>query len=231
MAVLEPLKVVIENYEGDGELVESENLPKNEQAGTRQVRFSREIYIERADFMEEPPPKFFRLAPGKEVRLKDAYIIKCESVVKDADGNVTELICTYDPGSKTGGPTAGRKVKGTLHWVDAATAIPCEARLYDYLLTEGSEGDFTTRMNPDSLKVMPSALIERAGADARGGREVPVPASGLFLQRPGQQRKLSGVQFDRELKRQLPAAGKVTEVLFKKAYYTRALPSFSRFFS
>jgi glutaminyl-tRNA synthetase len=184
MAVLEPLKVVIENYEGDGELVESENLPKNEQAGKRLIRFSREIYIERADFMEDPPGKFFRLAPGKEVRLKDAYIINCESDLKDADGNITELRCTYDPGSKTGGPTAGRKVKGTLHWVDATTAVSFEARLYDYLLTEGSEGDFTTRMNPDSLKVLPNALIEQAGADAAAGERFQFLRQGYFCKDP-----------------------------------------------
>ena len=179
MAVLEPLKVVIENYEGDGEFVESENLPKNKEAGTRQIRFSREIYIERADFMEDPPGKFFRLAPGREVRLKDAYIIKCESVVKDADGNVTELICTYDPDSKTGGPTAGRKVKGTLHWVDAASAKSCEVRLYDYLLMDG-DGDFTDRMNKESLKVLPDALIESAGADAAVGDKFQFLRQGYF---------------------------------------------------
>jgi len=184
MVVLDPLKVVIENYEGGGECVLSENLPKNETAGSRQVKFSREIYIERADFMEEPPPKFFRLAPGREVRLKDAYIIKCESVVKDENGNVTELRCTYDPDSKTGGPTAGRKVKGTLHWVDAATAIPCEVRLYDYLLTEESEGDFTERLNPDSLKVMPNALAERALADAAVGDKFQFLRQGYFCKDP-----------------------------------------------
>ncbi|NLT97720.1 MAG: glutamine--tRNA ligase/YqeY domain fusion protein [Christensenellaceae bacterium] len=184
MVVLDPLKVVIENYEGDGEYVLSENLPKNEEAGRREVRFSREIYIERADFMEEPPPKFFRLAPGREVRLKDAYIIKCESVIKDENGNITELRCTYDPGSKTGGPTAGRKVKGTLHWVDAASAIPCEVRLYDYLLNEDSEGDFSERLNPDSLKVMPNALAERALADAAVGDKFQFLRQGYFCKDP-----------------------------------------------
>jgi glutaminyl-tRNA synthetase len=166
MAVLEPLKVTIENYEGEGETVQSENLPRNESAGMRGLRFSREIYIERSDFMEDPPPKFHRLSPGKEVRLKDAYIIKCESVVKDADGNITELKCSYDPGSKTGGPTAGRKVKGTLHWVDAATALPCTVRFYDYLLNEG-EGDFMDRLNTDSVRVIKGALIEQAAASAK----------------------------------------------------------------
>jgi glutaminyl-tRNA synthetase len=184
MVVLDPLKVVIENYEGDGEYVLSENLPKNEAAGRREVRFSREIYIERADFMEEPPPKFFRLAPGREVRLKEAYIIKCESVVKDENGNVIELRCTYDPGSKSGGPTAGRKVKGTLHWVDAASAIPCEVRLYDYLLAEDSEGDFSERVNPDSLKVMPSALAERALAEAAVGDKFQFLRQGYFCKDP-----------------------------------------------
>ena len=179
MAVLEPLKVVIENYEGSGEIVVSENLPKNEEAGTRGVSFSREIYIERGDFAEEPPPKFFRLAPGREVRLKDAYIIKCESVIKDDKGNVTELRCSYDPDSKSGGATAGRKIKGTLHWVDAATAVPCEARVYDYLLLEG-EGDFSERLNPQSLKLMSGALIEKAGADAALGERFQFMRQGYF---------------------------------------------------
>jgi glutaminyl-tRNA synthetase len=180
MAVLEPLKIVIDNYEKDFELVESENLPKNESAGTRTLRFSREIYIERSDFMEDPQPKFHRLSPGKEVRLKDAYIIKCERVVRDADGNVIELRCTYDPDSKTGGPTAGRKVKGTLHWVDAASAVPCEVRLYDYLLTDGTDGDFTERMNPDSLKVLRGSLIEPAGASAAVGERFQFLRQGYF---------------------------------------------------
>ncbi|MGE5496359.1 MAG: glutamine--tRNA ligase/YqeY domain fusion protein [Burkholderiales bacterium] len=166
MAVLEPLKVTIENYEREGETVLSENLPRNESAGMRELRFSREIYIERSDFMENPPPKFHRLSPGKEVRLKDAYIIKCERVVKDADGNITELKCSYDPGSKAGGPTAGRKVKGTLHWVDAATALPCTVRYYDYLLNEG-EGDFMDRLNTDSVRIIKGALIEQAAASAK----------------------------------------------------------------
>ncbi len=166
MAVLDPLKIVIENYEG-GETVKSENIPKNEAAGSRDVSFSREIYIERSDFMEDPPGKFHRLSPGKEVRLKDAYIIKCENVIKDKDGNIIELRCSCDPGSKTGGPTAGRKIKGTVHWVDAKTAVPCEVRLYDYLLTADPEGDFMDRLNPDSKIVLTGALAEASlkGAD------------------------------------------------------------------
>lgn len=183
MAVLDPLKVVIENYEGDGETVQSENLPKNDEAGLRDVKFSREIYIERSDFMEDPPGKFFRLAPGKEVRLKDAYIIKCEKVIKDENGTVTELRCTLDPDSKTGGATAGRKIKGTLHWVDAVSAVPCEVRLYDFLLNEG-EGDFSTRLNEESLKVLPNALIEAAGADAAAGEKFQFLRQGYFCADP-----------------------------------------------
>lgn len=180
MAVLNPLKVVIQNYEADGEIMQSENLPKNEAAGTRDVPFSKEIYIEREDFMENPPGKFFRLAPGKEVRLKNAYIIKCEDVIKDKEGNVTELRCSYDPGSKTGGTTAGRKVKGTLHWVDAKTAVPCEIRQYDYLLTEETEGDFMDRLNPDSITVLENAYIEKEGALATVGEKFQFMRQGYF---------------------------------------------------
>ncbi|MDD5018607.1 MAG: glutamine--tRNA ligase/YqeY domain fusion protein [Eubacteriales bacterium] len=180
MAVLEPLKVVIENYEKSGETLQSENMPKDEAAGTRDVSFSRAIYIERADFMENPPGKFFRLAPGKEVRLKNAYIIKCENVIKDGSGNVTELRCSYDPDSKSGGPTAGRKVKGTLHWVDAETAVPCEVRSYDYLLTEDTNGDFMDRLNIDSIETFPDALIEKAGAAASHGERFQFVRQGYF---------------------------------------------------
>jgi len=179
MAVLDPLKVIIDNYEGDGETVLSENLPKSETAGMRNMSFSREIYIERSDFMEDPPAKFFRLAPGREVRLKDAYIIQCEAVEKNPDGTVAALHCTYDPDSKTGGATAGRKVKGTLHWVDAKTAVPCEIRLYDFLLNEG-EGDFSARLNEQSLKILPNALIEAAGASAKPGDRFQFLRQGYF---------------------------------------------------
>lgn len=178
MAVLEPLKVVIENYERI-ETVKSENLPKDESAGLRDVSFSREIYIERSDFMEDPPGKFHRLSPGKEVRLKDAYIIKCESMIKDGDGNITELRCSYDPGSKTGGPTAGRKVKGTIHWVDAATALPCTVRYYDYLLNAG-EGDFMDRLNKDSMKVLEGAVIEKAAQSAKPDEKFQFMRQGYF---------------------------------------------------
>ena len=179
MAVLDPLKVVIENYGDKGETLKSENLPNNEASGLRDVPFSREIYIERSDFMEDPPGKFYRLSPGREVRLKDAYIIKCEKVIKDNDGNITELRCSYDPDSKTGGPTAGRKIKGTLHWVDAATAVPCEARLYDYLLIEGT-GDYLERMNKESLTLLKNAVIEKEGRKAAVGDRFQFMRQGYF---------------------------------------------------
>ena len=127
MAVLDPLKVVITNYpEGQIEKLEAENNPQDPEAGYRQVTFSRTLFIEREDFMENPPKKYFRLSPGKEVRLKHAYIIKCEHVVKDEEGRIIEIQCTYDPDTKSGGPAAGRKVKGTLHWVSEAEAIDAE---------------------------------------------------------------------------------------------------------
>src|SRR5437868_10554152 len=136
MAVLRPLKVVITNYpQGQSEELDAVNNPEDESAGTRKVPFSRELYIEHDDFKETPPPKYFRLRPGGEVRLKYAYIIKCDEVIKDASGNITELRCTADLGSKTGGPTAARKVKGTIHWVSGSTAIDVEVRLYDRLFT------------------------------------------------------------------------------------------------
>jgi len=178
MAVLDPLKVTISNYSGS-EVMQSKNMPFGEDMGMRDMPFSGEIYIERSDFMENPPGKFFRLAPGKEVRLMNAYIIKYEDVVKDAGGNVTEVICSYDPGSKTGGPTAGRKIKGTLHWVDAKTAIPCQVRQYDYLLNEG-EGDFMDRMNDDSATVLDS-VIEQHGKQASIGDKFQFMRNGYFV--------------------------------------------------
>jgi glutaminyl-tRNA synthetase len=158
LAVLRPLKVVITNYpEGQVEELEAINNPEDESAGTRQVPFTRELYIESDDFMETPPPKYFRLRPGGEVRLKYAYIVKCDEVVKDAAGNVVELRCTADLGSKTGGPTAGRKVKGTIHWVSAPNALDAEVRLYDRLFTvpePDAEGDFKNHLNPRSLELV-----------------------------------------------------------------------------
>ena len=157
MVVIDPVKVIIDNYpEGQTEPCVVENNPENEELGSREVMFGREIYIERADFMEEPVKKFFRLAPGKEVRLKGAYFITCTDVIKDEAGNITEIHCTYDPETKSGSGCT-RKVKGTLHWVEASTAVDIETRLYDYLLKEESDGkDFLGDFNHESLQVMHS---------------------------------------------------------------------------
>jgi glutaminyl-tRNA synthetase len=158
LAVLRPIKVVITNYPaGQVEELEAVNNPEDAAAGTRKLPFSRELYIDRDDFMETPPPKYFRLRPGGEVRLKYAYIIKCEEVVKDAGGNLIELRCTADLGSKTGGPTSARKIKGTIHWVSAAHAVEAEVRLYDRLFTvpePDAQGDFKGHLNPHSLEVV-----------------------------------------------------------------------------
>lgn len=173
MAVLDPLKVTIKNYpEGQSEKLEAVNNPEDESAGTRMIPFSREIYIERNDFMEDAPRKFFRLAPGREVRLRYAYFITCEEVIKDDTGNITELICTYDPLSKGGKSPDGRKVKGTLHWVDAKQNIEAQVRVYDRLFTVSDpDGDkekgFKEFLNPDSLSIIEKAFIEPSvnGAD------------------------------------------------------------------
>ena len=156
MGVIDPVKLVLTNYpEDQTELLTLENHNADESLGTRQVSFSRELYIEREDFMLDPPNKFFRLAPGREVRLKGAYIIKCENVLLNDDGSIRCIECTYDPETRSGMPGADRKVKGTLHWVNARDCSPAEYRLYDYLLDdrEGQELDFTERMNPNSLTV------------------------------------------------------------------------------
>ena len=162
MAVLDPIKVVITNYPEDKtEMLACENLPNTD--AKHYMPFSREIYIEREDFMEEAPKKFFRLKPEGEVRLKNAYIIKCEEVIKDEQGNIVELHCSYDPDSKTGGKTAGRKIKGTIHWVNASTALDAQVRLYDYLLNdeEGAvNGDFIASLNPNSLVVLDNCKVE-----------------------------------------------------------------------
>ena len=166
MAVINPLKVVLTNYPEDKvETVTMENNPEDPEAGVHEMPFSREIYIERDDFMENPPKKFFRLAPGSEVRLKGAYIIKCDEVIKDADGNITELRCSYDPDTLSGMPGANRKVKGTLHWVSAAHATDAEVRLYDRLFdvenpAAETERDFREMLNPESLKVVTGAKLE-----------------------------------------------------------------------
>jgi len=158
LAVLRPIKVVITNFpEGQVEELEAINNPEDESAGKRRVPFCRELYIEQDDFMETPPPKYFRLKPGGEVRLKYAYIIKCDEVVKDAAGNISELRCTADLESKSGGATAGRKVKGTIHWVSARHAVDVEVRLYDRLFTApqpDSDGDFKQHLNRRSLEIV-----------------------------------------------------------------------------
>ena len=166
MAVINPVKVVITNYpENQTETVEMDNNPEQPDAGTHEMPFSREIYIEREDFMENPPKKFFRLAPGGEVRLKGAYIIKCEEVVKDADGNITEIRCTYDPDSRSGLPGSQRKVKGTRHWVSAAHAVNATARLYDRLFNVENpaaepDRDFRDMLNPGSLQIVNNIKVE-----------------------------------------------------------------------
>ena len=165
-AVLNPVKVVITNYPEDKvEMMEMDNNPEQENAGKHQMPFSRELYIERDDFMEEPPKKFFRLTPGKEVRLKGAYIIMCTGCTKDADGNVTEIQCTYDPDTLSGSAGSQRKVKGTLHWVSARHCVSAEVRLYDRLFavenpSADTEHDFRELLNPDSLRVITDAKIE-----------------------------------------------------------------------
>ncbi|MGQ9557973.1 MAG: glutamine--tRNA ligase/YqeY domain fusion protein [Desulfurispora sp.] len=192
MAVLRPLKVVIENYpEGRVEYLEAEYNQENPALGTRQLPFSRIIYIERDDFMEDPPKKFFRLAPGREVRLKHAYIIKCDQVIKDqATGEIIELRCTYDPETKSGTPQAdARKVKGTLHWVSAVHAVPAEVRLYDHLFTqenpeEVAEGDFTAALNPRSLEVLENCLLEPAAQQAAPGSHYQFLRHGFFCVDP-----------------------------------------------
>jgi glutaminyl-tRNA synthetase len=185
MAVLKPLKLIIENWDaGKAEELEAVNNPEDRAAGTRNVAFSRELWIERDDFEEVPPPKYFRLFPGNSVRLRYAYIVTCTGFDKDASGNITVVRCTYDPATKGG--NAGnsvaldnRKVKGTIHWVSAAHAVPLQARIYDYLFSterpmeaaarpDGSRGEFTDNLNPNSLEVIENAWGEPCLADAPG---------------------------------------------------------------
>ncbi len=167
MAVINPLKVVIDNYPNEGgQELDAINNPEDPEAGTRKVSFSKVLYIEAEDFMEEPPKKFYRLAPGREVRLRYAYFITCTDVIKDRDGNITEIHCTYDPETKGGDAPDGRKVKATLHWVSAADCIEAEVRLYDKLflsenpLKAGEGSDYKQNINPDSLKIIKSAKLE-----------------------------------------------------------------------
>jgi glutaminyl-tRNA synthetase len=162
MAVIDPVKVIITNYpEGKTEGLKAENNPNDENAGTRELLFSREIYIEKEDFMEFPAKKYFRLSPGQEVRLKHAYIIKCEDVKKDKSGNIIEIYCTYDPDTKSGEDTSGKKVKGTLHWVSAADMVEAEVRILDYLINTDDCDDFIQSINKDSL-IIKKSLVEKS---------------------------------------------------------------------
>jgi glutaminyl-tRNA synthetase len=173
MGVLDPIKVVITNYpEGETEILAAVNNPEDESMGRREVPFSRELYIERNDFMEDPPRKFFRLGPGREVRLRYAYYLKCEEVIKDEAGNITELHCTYDPESKGGKTADGRKVKGIIHWVSAKHAVKAEVRLYDRLFNDPDpaghkDKDFKEFLNEDSLTILDECYIEPFVKDAK----------------------------------------------------------------
>ena len=171
MAVLDPIKLVIDNYpEGQVEYFDVINNPENEEMGTRKVPFSRELYIDREDFMEEPPKKYFRLFPGNEVRLMNAYFVKCESFIKDENGKVTEIHCTYDPETRSGSGFTGRKVKGTIHWVSAAHAVNAEVRLYENIIDEEKgklNEDGTLNLNPNSLTVLKNCYIEESIKNAK----------------------------------------------------------------
>ena len=188
MAVLRPLKVVIENYPEDlVEEMELANHPDDPSLGARRVPFSREIYIERDDFMEAPPKKFFRLAPGREVRLRGAYFVTCQDVVKDSDGRVIELRCTYDPATRGGDAPDGRKVKGTLHWVSARHAVAAEVRLYDRLFTvesPGDERDFLDDLNPSALEVLTDCRLESSLAATPAGTRFQFERLGYFIADP-----------------------------------------------
>src|SRR6266480_1354665 len=184
MAVLRPLKVVIENYpEGKSEEIEAVNHPDDPAAGTRRIGFGRELYIERDDFMENPPKKFFRLSPGTEVRLRYAYFIKCTDVVKNAAGEVTELRCTYDPATKGGNAPDGRKVKATMHWLSAAQSRPAEIRVYNQLFAKPSPdaSNFAADINPQSLEVLADARVEVAVAEANSSDVMQFERQGYFV--------------------------------------------------
>jgi glutaminyl-tRNA synthetase len=182
--VLDPLKVVITNYaEGVSEEVEVVNNPEDPSAGTRSVPFGRELWVERDDFMEEPAPKFFRLAPGREVRLRNAYFITCNEVVKDASGRVVELRCSYDPSTRGGDAPDGRRPKATLHWVSAAHAVPAEVRLYDHLFRSpnpGADGELFDDLNPGSETIVFGAMLEPSLASTPAGETVQFERLGYF---------------------------------------------------
>ncbi len=184
MAVLRPLKIIIDNYpEGQSEELEAINNPEDASSGTRRISFGREIYIERDDFMEDPPKKFFRLAPGREVRLRYAYYITCQEVIKDKAGKVVELHCTYDPATRGGTSPDRRKVKGTLHWVSASKGLPAEVRLYNHLFTDvepGAGDDFCDSLNPQSLEVLKNAWVEPSVSDGAIGDVMQFERLGYF---------------------------------------------------
>jgi glutaminyl-tRNA synthetase len=195
MVVLRPLKLIIDNYPADPnqpqeEFVEAANNPEDASAGTRQVPFSREIYIEQDDFREVPPPKYYRLSPGKEVRLRNAYFVTAHNVVKDSAGNIIEVHCTYDPLSRGGNSPDGRKVKSTMHWVSAAHAISAEIRIYDKLFLKSNpsdveEGqDFLSNLNPNSLEIITDAKLEPSLATAPVGGHYQFERVGYFCVDP-----------------------------------------------
>ena len=184
LAVLDPIKVVIDNYPNDQtEEFEIDNNPSDPSSGTRNVPFSREIYIDRDDFREAPPPKYHRLCPGQEVRLRNAYFIQFADLEKDEDGNIIEIHCTYDPKTRGGNAPDGRKVKGTIHWVSAKHAIPAEVHLYDQLFNNPepeSSGDFLADINPDSKQVLTQCLVEPSLKDAQPGDKFQFERVGYF---------------------------------------------------
>ena len=184
MAVVDPVKLVIDNYPEDQvEYLDVENNQENEELGSRKVAFRKYLYIEREDFMEEPPKKYFRLFPGNEVRLKNAYFVKCVGFEKDEDGNVTTIHCTYDPETRSGSGFEGRKVKGTIHWVSAESAIDAEVRLYENIIDEEKgklNDDGTLNLNPNSLVIKQGCKLEKAFEDAQPGEAFQFLRNGFF---------------------------------------------------
>ena len=189
MAILDPVKLIIDNYpEGQTEMLTGVNNPENESLGTREIPFGRELYIERDDFMEEPPKKYFRMFPGNEVRLMNAYFVTCTGCVKDEEGNITEVHCTYDPASKGGNSPDGRKVKGTIHWVCGTFAVPAEVRLYENLIDEATADEKGSiydengelYLNPGSLKVLKNCYLEPAFSKAKAYERFQFVRQGFF---------------------------------------------------
>jgi glutaminyl-tRNA synthetase len=188
MAVLRPLKIVIENYpEGQCDELEAVNHPDDPSQGTRRIRFGRELYIEQDDFMENPPKKFFRLSPGNEVRLRYAYFVTCRDVVKNAAGEVVELRCTYDPATRGGNAPDGRKVKATMHWVNAADAVPAEVRLYSHIFAtaQPEAANFASQLNPQSLETLSGCMAEPALAGDNAEGAVQFERQGYFTRDKG----------------------------------------------